>query len=155
LDGWALPRKVRRTEIVGAIFPVRRKHISSLFSRDRDIFLKFTKLSLERGSTIVFYVSGEKLLIGEAKVGDVKNLSPSAAWSHYGDRLFLDKEEYDKYVRISPTSMEERKMGEVTVFELKNMKKYETPVRATHPATPSGRYLTEEMIERIRNRTYV
>ena len=115
------------------------------------MFVKFTRLNLDNVSIIVFYVSGEKLLIGEAKVGRIERLNPDVAWSRYKDRVFLDEEEYDEYVRISPISKEERKMSEVTVFELENMRKYKKPVRSLYPVTSSGRYLTKEMINKIRS----
>lgn len=150
MDGF-LSRERRRIKIIGAIFPVLREHVSNLFGRDRDVFVKFTKLNLESGSTIVFYVSGEKLLIGEAKVVRIERLNPDIAWSRYKDRVFLDEEEYDEYVRVSPISKEERKMSEVTVFELENVRKYKRPVRSIYPVTSSGRYLTKEMIDKIRS----
>jgi hypothetical protein len=113
--------------------------------------VKFTKLNLESGSTIVFYVSGEKLLIGEAKVGHIERLNPEVAWSRYKNRVFLDEEEYHEYAKISPISKEARKMSEVTVFELENIRKYRNPVRSIYPVTSSGRYLTREMIDKIRS----
>ena len=146
-----MSRERRRVKIIGVIFPVLREHVCNLFSRDRDVFVKFTKWNLESGSTIVFYVSREKLLIGEAKVGNVERLNPDVAWSRYKDRIFLDEGEYDKYVRVSPISKEERKMSEVTIFELENMRKYKKPVGSIYPVTPSGRYLTKEMIDKIRS----
>ena len=150
-DGLFLSLEFRRIKITGAIFPVLREHVSNLFGGDRDVFVKFTKLNLERGSTITFYVSGEKLLIGEAKVKHTERLIPYVAWSRYKDRIFLDEEEYNKYVRVSPISKEERKMGKVTVFELENARKYERPIRSIYPVTSSGRYLTKEMIDKIRS----
>ena len=140
-----------RNEMIGAIFPVLPEHVSNLFGGDRNVFVKFTKLNLRSGSTIVFYVSREKLLIGEAKVGHVERLNPDVAWSRYKNRVFLDEEGYDKYVRVSPVSKEERKMSKVTVFELKNARKYKRPVRSIYPVTSSGRYLTKEMIDKIRS----
>jgi hypothetical protein len=137
--------------MIGAIFPVLREHVSNLFRPNRDVFVKFTRLNLERGSIIVFYVSGEKLLIGEAEVRYVERLNPDVAWSRYKKRIFLDEEEYERYVRVSPISKEERKMREVTVFELKNVIKYAKPIRSIYPVTSSGRYLTKEMISRIRD----
>lgn len=153
MDGWFLSREHRRIKIIGAIFPVLREHVSNLFSRDRNVFVKFTKLNLESGSVIVFYVSHEKMLIGEAKVGNIERLNPDAAWSRYKDRTFLDEEEYKQYVRISPITKEARKMSEVTVFELENMRKYKKPVRSIYTVTPSGRYLSKEMVDKIRSLT--
>jgi len=98
----------------------------------------------------VFYISKEKKLIGEAKVSNIERLSPNEVWARYKDRLFLNKEEYDMYARISPISKERRKMSEMTAFELKNMRKYKRRIESTYPVTCSGRYLTREMIEQVR-----
>lgn len=143
-------REPRRTLVIGAIFPVLRQHVSNLFGRDRDVFAKFTRLNVKNGSTIVFYVSHEKMLIGEAKASHVEKLNPEVAWHRYEDRIFLDEEEYHEYARISPISKNERKLSEVTVFELENIRKYKKPVKSMYPVTSSGRYLTKEMIEKIR-----
>ena len=146
-----MSRERRRIKIIGAVFPLLREHVSSLFGRDRDVFVKFTLLNLKKGYTIVFYVSGEKLLIGEAKVKHIERLDPDIAWSRYKDRVFLNKEEYGQYVRISPINNEERKMSKVTIFELENVMKYKKPVKSMYPVTPSGRYLTKKMIHKIRS----
>ena len=83
-----MSRERRGDKIIGAIFPVLRKHVSNLFGGDRDVFVKFTKLKLRNGSVIVFYISGEKLLSGEAKVRHIERLNPDVAWSRYKDRVF-------------------------------------------------------------------
>jgi len=145
-----LSQEPERPKTIGAIFPVLPEHVSGLFDK-RDVFVKFTKLKIEKGSTIVFYVSGEKLLAGEAKVSHTERLNPDFAWSRYGDRLFLDEKAYKDYVTISPISKEKRKMRKVTVYELENVEKYTKPIRSIYPVTSSGRYLTEEMIEEIRS----
>jgi len=144
---WARQEK----EIVGAIFPVLPEHVQNLFDQGQDVFVKFTKLTnLRTGSTIVFYVSREKVLAGEGKVKDIEKLNPEVAWSRYKDRIFLDKEEYNSYIEISPISREERKMRGLTVFTLNKVKRYKKPVRAIYPVTSSGRYLTKEMLDEIR-----
>ena len=143
--------ELKRIKIVGAIFPILRENVSNLFGGNKDVFVKFTKLKLESGSTFVFYVTREKLLIGEAKVVYIKKLKPDVAWSRYKDRVFLHKQEYDQYVKISPLSKEKRKMREITVFELENLRRYEKPVKSIYPVTSSGRYLTEEMAKKIRS----
>ena len=145
-----MSQEPERSKTIGAIFPVLPEHVSELFDK-RDVFVKFTKLKIEKGSTIVFYVSGEKLLAGEAKVGHTERLNPDFVWSRYGDRLFLDEKSYKDYVTISPISKERRKMRKVTVYELENVEKYAEPIRSIYPVTSSGRYLTKEMIENIRS----
>ena len=146
-----MSRGWQEKEIVGAIFPVLPEHVPNLLDPGRDVFVKFTKLTnLRSGSTIVFYVSREKVLVGEGKVGAVEKLNPEVAWSRYKDRIFLDKEEYDSYTKISPISGEERKMRKLTVFVLNKVKTYRKPFGSIYPVTPSGRYLTKEMVNEIR-----
>ena len=146
-----LSRSWREKEIVGAIFPVLPEHVPNLFDRGRDVFVKFTKLTnLTTGSTIVFYVSREKLLVGEGKVNVIEKLNPELAWSLYGDRIFLNKEEFDSYIEVSPITREERRMRKLDVYVLNNVKKYQKPFRSIYPVTASGRYLTREMVDRIR-----
>jgi len=46
-----------KNEIVGAIFPILPEHVQKLFDRNRDVFVKFNRLTKMRsGSMIVFYV---------------------------------------------------------------------------------------------------
>jgi hypothetical protein len=136
--------------VVGAIFPILAKHLLNLFSCKQDIFAKFTKLRIDKGSIIVFYVPHEKLLVGEARVKHTEKLNPYTAWSLYKERLFLCREEYDRYVMISPVSHERRRMSDIVIFELTNITKYNTVVCSKFPVTSSGRYLTKEMIDHIR-----
>jgi len=146
-----LSRGWQEKEIVGAIFPVLPEHVPNLLDPGRDVFVKFTKLTnLRTGSTIVFYVSGEKVLIGEGRVKVVEKLNSEVAWSRYRDRIFLDKEDFDSYIEISPISGEERKMRKLTVFVLNKVKKYRKPFGSIYPVTASGRYLTKEMVNEIR-----
>lgn len=141
----------REKEIVGAIFPVLPEHVPNLFDHGRNVFVKFTKLTkLRIGSTIVFYVSREKVLVGEGRVKVIEKLNPEVAWARYRDRIFLDKEEFDFYIEISPISGEERKMRKLAVFALNKVKKYRKPFRSIYPVTASGRYLTKEMVNEIR-----
>jgi len=136
---------------VGAIFPILPEHVSRLFEEKRDVFVKFTKFTNFRsGSVIVFYVSREKFLIGEGEIKYFERLDPEIAWSVYGDRIFLDKKDYGRYARISPVEKVNRKKKEITIFILRNICKYEKPVKLDYAITPSGRYLTKKMFEDIR-----
>jgi len=144
-----LPSAWNNGKGVGAIFPVLPEHVPNLFDNSRDVFVKFTKLTgLKNGSVIVFYVSREKVLIGEGKIREVEKSDPETAWSRYKERIFLDKEEYDSYIKISPIGKEE--MRELTVFTLEKTKKYRKPVDSIYTVTPSGRSVTQKMIDKIR-----
>ena len=136
---------------VGAIFPVLEEHVLNLFKSDRNVFVKFTKMTLSKGMALIFYVSGKKVLIGQAKIENVEKLDTDVAWSLYKNRIFLKKEEYDKYVGISPISGKERKMKQITVFTFSNMKKYDSPRLTTLAVTASGRYLSKKEYRDIVN----
>lgn len=142
-----------KTNKIGYIFPILHKHISRVFDQEHPVFLKFTKLKTENCSKIVFYVSGKKLLIGDAQVENIERLDPNVVWSRYKDRLFLNEEEYIKYTKISPISKTKRKMKTLTIYELKNPRRYKNPIESIFPVTPSGRYLTQEMVRKIRSLT--
>lgn len=134
-----------------AIFPISSENAVSLFDRGRTVFVKYTKFKkLGEGSKIVFYVSKEKKLIGEGTVERSETLNPEIAWARYGKTIFLDETKYDQYVAKSPIDGTDRKMVEITVFILKNLKKYGNPAQLRYNVTPSGRYLTREEYERIR-----
>jgi hypothetical protein len=139
-----------RQRAIGVIFPILQEHVLKLFSSGKDVFVKFTNLNLENNFVIVFYVSGEKQLIGEGKITNVTRLDPNLAWARYNGRIFLDEEEYFQYVDISPISKNKRKMTEITVMELRNIRRYRKPVDSIEPVTSSGRYLTKQMLNNIR-----
>ena len=109
-------------KIVGAIFPILPEHVSRLFEGNRDVFAKFSKFTNFRsGSVLVFYVSREKFLVGEGEIKDFERLDPEIAWSVCGDRIFLDKQDSDRYARISPIEKVDRKKKDITIFILRNI----------------------------------
>lgn len=139
--------------ILGAIFPISFGDVESLFDRKRSVFVKFTKFKkLEKGSRIVFYVSKEKKFIGEGTILKVEKINPDIAWIRYGKQIFLNESEYNQYVVKSPISGKDRKMTEITIFLLKNLKRYKKPTKCMYDVTPSGRYITQEEYQRIRKK---
>ena len=40
--------------VTGAIFPILPIHVTNLFSKERDIFIKYTKYKLHKGFVIIF-----------------------------------------------------------------------------------------------------
>lgn len=147
---WFMTHNRGGNEKVGCIFPILRHHVSNLFGKDQPVFVKFTRFKPENCSLIIFYVSGDKLLIGEANVENVERLDPNIVWSRYNDRLFLNQTEYNEYTKISPIGKTKRKIKEITVFELKDPRRYETSIKSIFTVPPSGRYLTQKMVREIR-----
>ena len=135
----------------GAVFPISSENVIPLFDQGRTVFAKYTKFKeLAKGSKIVFYVSKVKKLIGEGTVEKVEVLNPEIAWVRYGKQMFLNETEYNRYVAKSPINGGNRKMVQITVFILKNLKKYRDPAQPICVVPPSGCYLVREKYQRIR-----
>ena len=94
-------------------------------------------------------MSGEKVLIGEGVVKKIEKMMPEKAWIEYGERIFLDKKNYDQYAKVSPIENKVRKMKELTVFSFCKLRKYENPQSSVYPVTAAGRYITNKMIAKI------
>ncbi|MEM2130323.1 MAG: DUF365 domain-containing protein [Candidatus Bathyarchaeia archaeon] len=141
-------KKANINTIIGAIFPISKFHINRFLKDKKTIFVKFTRFRrLEKGSKIIFYASGEKLLIGEGTIENIEVLDVKTAWKLYSQQIFLTEEEYEGYVTMSPTTGENRKANCITLFTLKNLKAFRTPTEFAKPITPSGCYVTKEEYE--------
>jgi len=138
-------KKANAEKIVGAIFPISYLHIIRLLKDKKKIFVKFTRFKrLKKGSKIIFYASGEKLLVGEGTIANIEELDTETAWRRYEQLIFLTKEEYDNYVTKSPITRENRETSYITLFTLENLKEFRTPTKTIKPITPTGCYMTKE-----------
>lgn len=135
---------------MGAIFPISSGHVSRIFDDKRTAFVKYTKFSrLGKNSRLVFKVSKERKLIGEGTIERIEKMNPETAWARYGHQIFLNEIEFGRYVSKSPVTGKSRGASEISVFILKNLKKYKKAVQWTQNITPAGRYLTKEEYQRI------
>jgi hypothetical protein len=134
---------------IGAVFPINSSQASRFFDEGRRVFVKFTNMSnFKTNSKVVFYVTKEKVLVGEGTIKIVQRMLTSEAWGKYNEDVFLNQDEYDKYVSWSTIGQKTRRNAEVTVFVLKNLRRY----RKNQPfkgMTPSGCYLSEEEYSKI------
>ncbi|HSV49805.1 MAG TPA: DUF365 domain-containing protein [Candidatus Acidoferrales bacterium] len=129
---------------IGAVFPISATHAKRIFEDKKIVFVKFTGMSnFKAGSKIVFYVTKEKALLGEGTVRMIQRVSPTEAWDKHCKDLFLNQEEYNSYTNWSSVEAKPRKQTEITVFTLKNVKKYDKP-KPIKGITSSGRCLSEE-----------
>ena len=136
--------------ILGAIFPISSENAISIFDKGRKVFVKYTKFGkLYKDSKLVFYVSKEKKLIGEGTVERVEKANSKIAWVRYGHQMFINEPEFNQYVSKSPVDGRSRKMEEITVFILKNARRYKNPVQWKCGMTPAGCYLTRDTYQRI------
>jgi hypothetical protein len=134
---------------VGAVFPVAAKQASRIFDEGRTVFVKFTNMTdLKANSKIVFYVTREMRLLGEGTIESIHKIAPSKAWSSYYMNIFLNQDEYEKYTNWSAIQKKPRANAEITVFVLKNIKKYKKN-NLTKSVGPSGCYLSEEEYKKI------
>jgi hypothetical protein len=131
-------------QIIGAIYPVTTEQASNIFDKGKTVFVKFTKMTnLKPNSKIIFYVTKEKVLYGEATIRSANRMSPLEVWGKYGKDLFLNQDEYERYSNWSSVEKKSRTNTELTVFVLKNLNRYKhSPL--FRGITPSGRYLSEE-----------
>ena len=130
---------------MGFVFPIRSQHANSIFERGKKVFVKFgARLKkLKAGAKALFYVSREKLLIGEAIIKSIERMTLEEVWKKYGTRLFLTRAELLEYAR--KTSLrEERKSKELMVYVLTKVKKYEKPIFPKRRMTIAGYYITRD-----------
>ena len=104
----------------------------------------------DTNSKIIFFVTKEKRLIGEGTVEKIDKLAPEAAWSRYCKELFLNEIEYNNYVSWSPIEKRKRRNSEITVFVLRDLKKYNQANLLPHRFSPSGCYMRGKEYNKIR-----
>jgi hypothetical protein len=131
--------------IEGAIFPISSKHANRIFYEGRIVFAKYTKFkNLRKNSKIIFYISKEKYLFGEGTIETIAKLDPKTAWALFGNKMFLNIDEFEQYTLKSPIGGKSRAMPEISVYLLKNLRVYSKNAQSSMPITPAGRYATKE-----------
>jgi len=72
----------RLEKTIGYVFPIRPLHSRAIFERRKDVFVKFggRLKKLQKGKKVIFHVSGEKLLIGEAIIKSIERMTPEEVW---------------------------------------------------------------------------
>jgi hypothetical protein len=134
--------------VLGIIFSLSQKHIERFFEGRGTVFVKFygrqrVPSRLRRGSKLFFYRSGgRKEIVGEAKIIDIKSGTFDDVWSKFSNRLFLTRDELEKYVG-------KRKDSQMTVLVLDKIRAYSVPIVLQQPLTMAGQYMTRQMYERL------
>ena len=64
-----------KTNKIGAIFPIKERHVDRLFSKKTEVFVKFSNLTLKPSEKIIFYMSKIGKLVGEARIIDIKEMN--------------------------------------------------------------------------------
>ena len=137
-------------DILGAIFPVPYNKVLRIFDENKPIFIKPDILKkLKKDFIIVFYASQEKkCLIGEAKIEKIEDLPTNEIWKKYKDKLFLSRDEFQRYISKSKVSNEARKIKFKT-FTLKEINKYKRCIKIQFTISLIGRYLKSKTYKLI------
>lgn len=129
--------------MIGVIYPIPIELVNRFFDGKTRVFVKYvahdsTKLAPRH--KVVFYAShGSRKLIGEGTIEKVEFLNPEAVLARYRENLFLNEEEFQAYVRRSPSRTPSKKM---LTFVMKKLKKYPKPLDCDRPVTMAGQYLS-------------
>jgi hypothetical protein len=141
-------------KIVGMVFPFPHKTVDRLLSKERDVVSKFGRfLHLSKGQRLQFYDSDVHAIVGEAKIEKVVHMDPMNVWETYGQRLFLNQDEFDKYISRTPLGPRDLKTPGskrtppkkkvMTVCVLSDPKKFQHPKKPTRKMNMIGHYLRE------------
>lgn len=121
------------------IYPLLKEHIERIFA-GKDVFCKYTgrNFRIGAGTKILFYASqGSQQVLGEAKVKSVEYLTPDETAKKYESRLFITKDELEKYRGLRP------KEAKILVLQLEGIRKYIQPKVSEKIVTMSGQQLSE------------
>lgn len=132
-----------KTNASGYLFPLPSHLIEKLFSGRKDVFIKLSRYRLlSEGNTLLFYSSGrsDRKIAGEAKIKRIVYDDPENIWKEFGERIVLDKEEFEEYVKRSPLGPRVKKK-KMTAFVLVSIRKYSKPKKPEKRVTPAGYYL--------------
>ena len=137
------------SQIVGIIFPFLPTHVRRFFDEGKTVFVKFygiqtTPKRLSTGDTLFFYESqGNKEIVGEARIVEVDQGTPSEILTKHGDRLFLMADEFEEYVG-------ERKGRKMLVLVVEGARKYANPLKLGKSLTMAGQYMTKEFHDQLK-----
>jgi len=137
------------SQIVGMIFPLLPTHARRFFEEGKTVFVKFygkqtSPKSLSMGDTLFFYESkGNKEIVGEVRIVEVDQGTPSEILTKHGDRLFLMADEFEEYVG-------ERKGRKMLVLVVKAARKYANPLKLGKSVTMAGQYMTRELYDQLK-----
>ena len=142
-----LVRQMKRSN-EAVIYPILPQHVDRLF-RGKDVFCKYVGRkapNIAAGGRLIFYRSGgTRQLVGEAKIKDVRLMTPDLILGEFRDRLFITADELEQY-RLRGDRPTERKL---LVLLLSEIKKYRTPLKAPKVVTMAGCVLSRAEYGRL------
>ena len=137
---------------MGVIFPIPRVYVSRILEEEKNVFGKFSKMKkLQKGSKVVFYATekhGSSAIVGEGTIKEFEFLSPSQIGKKFGKNFFLNEIELKEY---SKKRFSGKGHKELLIMVLKDIQKYDVPVKPTKRVTVAGYYLTKSEYQNIRS----
>lgn len=142
------------SEIIGVTFPVPKRSIDRFFKEDKTVFIKPATLfkDIKKGQKFIFYQSHEDTgYAGEATIKSIViRENPLDFFGIYGDKIFLTKNEVEKYIdqnkkwrSLKNRSSERRKIRPWIAIELKDIRKYPEVKKINRFVPVSGMYIKE------------
>ena len=143
-------------EIYGVIFPIPRQYMNRFFQDNKNVFIKPATLfrSLKPGLMFYFYQSRKDTgIVGEARIKTVTfSEDPIDFFKIFGDAIFLQKSEVEKYVsdnkkwvKMRKKHFEKTKKRPWFAIELENISKFDDKIEIQGFVPISGMYI--EIIE--------
>ena len=135
-------------KIIGMIIPIPSYLLKRIFDQGKNIIVKVATVfkEIRPGSKVLFYSSHEiHAVVGEGTVERSEIVSASELLNNfkkYDNRMFITEKELRTYVS-------QRKKGRFLVITLKDIKKYNTPVKLKRFVPMAGQYLTQHLYEEI------
>jgi hypothetical protein len=137
---------MKRKIVIAIIFPILPEHIQRIFD-GKDVFCKYVgrgNPNISIGNHILFYASGKHEIPGEATISGIEYLSSKEVVEKYMSRLFIDKNELERY-RISRDRSPEKRL---LVLTLTNAFRYHEPLTPIKNVSMSGLTLSREEFKR-------
>lgn len=129
-------------DIIGIAHPLPTKYAERIYEDGKNVFISKSYLGkASKGDKFILYEShGAKMYTGEAIIKSISEMKSKDILKLYKDNLIISEEEFKEYVG------NRKKMA---VIELKNFKKFNTPVKPLKFVTISGKYITDKEYQSI------
>ncbi len=136
---------------VDVIFSLPKSIIDFMFSKKRDIFVKYTahdytkksKLRLGLGSKLYFYQSDSKqLVVGEAIIKKIEFLLMEEVLNRYYRRIIMSVEQFKQYSK-------KREYKRALVLKLETLIRYKRFKKTLSPVNMGGYYITKQNEQKV------
>jgi len=138
-------------KVLGVIYALPRNVLNRILNKKKSIFVKYmpfeptkkSKIKLHEGIKLYLYeTKANKEILGEAIVDKILFYNFQEIISRCDDQLMLTNKELKDYCR-------NRYEKKAMLFMLKNIQKYNQPIKIDTNITMGGLYVTEDNITKL------